>query len=113
MCSPLTCPAFRSVSRARAGACLLRGPSQGLAVERLEAEAGGTLFHEVERAVEMTVVPQGRGFGPVSLGGEWCIAPSIKITPGGDRAGVTRRSMSARCGKKTEEAGVQRSTSGL
>lgn len=37
----------------------------------LEAEAGGQVYHEVERAVEFTVFPNGHGFGPVSLGGAW------------------------------------------
>ncbi len=38
---------------------------------KLEAEAGGFLFHEVERALEFTVFSQGRGFGPVALQGDW------------------------------------------
>lgn len=40
---------------------------------KLEAEAGGFLFHEVERALEFTVFSQGRGFGPVALDGDWSV----------------------------------------
>ncbi len=41
---------------------------------RLEADAGGFSFHEVERAVEFTVFSTGRGFGPVAILGEWDVA---------------------------------------
>ncbi len=41
---------------------------------RLEEDAGGFSFHEVERAVEFTVFSTGRGFGPVAILGEWDVA---------------------------------------
>ncbi len=41
---------------------------------KLEADAGGFSFHEVERAVEFTVFSTGRGFGPVAILGDWDVA---------------------------------------
>ena len=47
---------------------------------KLQAEAGGFTFHEVERACEFTVFPQGRGFGPVSIDARWSLDPGIVAT---------------------------------
>lgn len=47
---------------------------------KLEAEAGGFMFHEVERACEFTVFPQGRGFGPVSIDARWSMEPGVVAT---------------------------------
>jgi ABC-type polysaccharide/polyol phosphate transport system ATPase subunit len=62
-------PGFRTVRFAMAELPLMEGR---FAVDvRLEADAGGLVLHEVDRAVEFTVFSQGRGFGPVALPGAW------------------------------------------